>query len=217
MSSPKDLLETSRQWSQTIRARDLEFFARLAQKQAPKYLWIGCLDSRVPVNQIVDLVPGEVFVHRNVANLVVHADLNCLSVMQFAVEVLRVEHIMVVGHYGCDGVQVVLEDRRVGLCDNWLRHVGEVRAMHAWMLERLPDARARHDRLCELNAVQQVVNVCGTPVVPDAWDRGQKLAVHGGCHGLSDGRIHDLGMNVARRDELGDIHERTIAALAGRA
>ena len=213
MSSPKDLLEKNRQWSNAIRARDPEFFARLSQQQAPKYLWIGCSDSRVPANQIVDLAPGEVFVHRNVANLVVHADLNCLSVMQFAVDVLKVEHIMVVGHYGCGGVQAVLENRRVGLADNWLRHVGDVRAAHAEMLEALPDAPARHARLCELNVIEQVVNVCRTTVALDAWERGQKLAVHGWCYGLSDGRIRDLGMDVARLGELAPAHARTVAAL----
>ncbi|MBS0432491.1 MAG: carbonate dehydratase [Proteobacteria bacterium] len=210
MSSPKDLLENNRQWSEAVRARDPEFFHDLSRQQAPKYLWIGCSDSRVPANQIVDLAPGEVFVHRNVANLVVHADLNCLSVMQFAVDVLKIEHIMVVGHYGCGGVQAVLENRRVGLCDNWLRHVGDVREMHAAALRALPDAQARHDRLCELNAIEQAANVCRTTVVRDAWARGQELAVHAWCYGLSDGRIRDLGMDVASADELDEVHRRTV-------
>ena len=212
-STPRDLLESNRLWSEAIRARDPEFFRKLSQQQAPKYLWIGCSDSRVPANQIVDLAPGEVFVHRNVANLVVHADLNCLSVMQFAVDVLKVEHIMVVGHYGCGGVQAVLEARRVGLCDNWLRHVGDVRAMHTGILEALPDADARHARLCELNVLEQAVNVCRTTVVRDAWDRAQPLAVHGWCYGLSDGRIRDLDMNVARPDELEEAYARTLERL----
>jgi carbonic anhydrase len=213
MSSPEDLLENNRRWSEEIRARDPEFFARLSRQQAPKYLWIGCSDSRVPANQIVDLAPGEVFVHRNVANLVVHADLNCLSVMQFAVDVLKVEHIMVVGHYGCGGVQAVLENRRVGLADNWLRHVGDVRAAHTAMLESLP-SDSRHARLCELNVIEQAVNVCRTTVVRDAWERGQKLAVHGWCYGLSDGRIRDLGMDVGRPDELEGVYARTLQRAA---
>lgn len=212
-SSPRDLLESNRRWSEAIRARDPEFFRKLSQQQAPKYLWIGCSDSRVPANQIVDLEPGEVFVHRNVANLVVHADLNCLSVMQFAVDVLKVEHIMVVGHYGCGGVLAVLEDHRVGLADNWLRHVGDVRAMHTGILEALPDADARQTRLCELNVLEQAVNVCRTTVARDAWDRGQSLAVHGWCYGLSDGRIRDLDMNVARPDELEEAYARTLERL----
>ena len=215
-SSPDDLLESNRRWSEAIRARDPEFFVQLSQQQAPKYLWIGCSDSRVPANQIVDLAPGEVFVHRNVANLVVHADLNCLSVMQFAVDVLKVEHIMVVGHYGCGGVQAVLEERRVGLCDNWLRHVGDVRAAHAAMLQALPDAESRHARLCELNVLEQAVNVCRTTVVRDAWERGQELAVHGWCHGLSDGRIRDLGMDVTRPGDLEDAYRGTLRHLAER-
>jgi carbonic anhydrase len=215
MSSPKDLLENNRQWSEAIRARDPEFFPRLSRQQAPKFLWIGCSDSRVPANQIVGVDPGEVFVHRNVANLVVHADLNCLSAMQFAVDVLKVEHIMVVGHYGCGGVQAVLEDVRVGLCDNWLRHVGDVRAAHASELDGLPDASSRHARLCELNVVEQAVNVCRTTVVRDAWERGQTLAVHGWCYGLSDGRIRDLGMDVTQPEELEDVYRGTVRKVAG--
>ncbi|HET6906664.1 MAG TPA: carbonate dehydratase [Rhodanobacteraceae bacterium] len=213
MTSPKDLLENNRHWSEAIRARDPQFFPRLSRQQAPKFLWIGCSDSRVPANQIVGVDPGEVFVHRNIANVVVHADLNCLSVMQFAVDVLKVEHIMVVGHYGCGGVQAVLQEQRIGLADNWLRHVGDVMQKHEEALIALDLPGARHARLCELNVVEQVFNVCQTTVVQDAWHRGQPLAVHGWCYGLSDGRIRDLGMDVSRPTDLLPTYERTLEHL----
>ncbi|MCE5234061.1 MAG: carbonate dehydratase [Mizugakiibacter sp.] len=214
MYSLRDLLENNRRWSEAIRAQDPQFFKRLSQQQAPKYLWIGCSDSRVPANQIIDMAPGEVFVHRNVANVVVHTDLNCLSTIQFAVDALKVEHIIVVGHYGCGGVQAVLEQRRLGLIDNWLRHVGDVMQKHAGALAPLELAALRHARLCELNVVEQAANVCQTTIVQDAWGRGQKLAVHGWCYGLADGRIRDLGMNVARPDDLAEVYERTLERLA---
>ncbi len=196
MNTPTDLLENNRRWAERLHASDPGFFKRLSQQQAPKYLWIGCSDSRVPANEIVDLPPGEVFVHRNVANVVVHADLNCLSVLQFAVDVLKVEHVMVVGHYGCGGVQAVLEERRVGLADNWLRHVGDVMHKHRAALAELDLPSLRHARLCELNVIEQAVNVCQTTTVQDAWERGQPLSVHGWIYSLFDGRLRDLGMSV---------------------
>ena len=197
-----DLIEKNRAWSAQMRAQDAQFFERLSQLQTPKYLWIGCSDSRVPANQIIDMAPGEVFVHRNVANVVVHADLNCLSTMQFAVDVLKVEHVLVVGHYGCGGVLAVLEERRLGLVDNWLRHVDDVKHKHAEALARLNDPQQRHARLCELNVLEQVINVCQTTVVRDAWDRGQDLTVHGWIYSLRNGRVRDLAMHVASNNDL---------------
>jgi carbonic anhydrase len=216
MASQHDLLDNNRRWSRTIRNGDPQFFERLSGQQAPKYLWIGCSDSRVPANQIVDLPPGEIFVHRNVSNLVLHSDLNCLSVMQFAVDVLKVEHIMVVGHYGCGGVQAVLEGRRLGLIDNWLRHVGDVMEKHRAAIDELPDT-GRHARLCELNVVEQVANACHTTVVRDAWERGQELTVHGWCYGLADGLIQDLGVDVPRFDALEPNYDHALSRLAKQA
>jgi len=177
--------------------QDPEFFARLTKQQAPQYLWVGCADSRVPANEIVGLPPGELFVHRNVANVVVHADVNCLSVMQYAVEVLRVRHIIVCGHYGCGGVLAALRDDRLGLVDNWLRHVQDVRWKHSAQLESLNGEAARHRRLCELNVIEQAVNVAQTTVVRDAWSRGQPLVVHGWIYDIADGLLHDLGVCLA--------------------
>ncbi|MDE1898961.1 MAG: carbonate dehydratase [Xanthomonadaceae bacterium] len=208
MNTLTDLLENNRRWAERLHERDPGFFRRLSQQQAPKYLWIGCSDSRVPANEIVDLPPGEVFVHRNVANVVVHADLNCLSVLQFAVDVLKVEHVMVVGHYGCGGVQAVLEERRVGLADNWLRHVGDVMHKHQAALAELDLPSLRHARLCELNVIEQAVNVCQTTTVQDAWERGQPLAVHGWIYSLFDGRLRDLGMDVHCSGALAPAYER---------
>jgi carbonic anhydrase len=187
------LFDNNRVWADAMRARDPRFFSKLAHLQAPEYLWIGCADSRVPANEITGLLPGEVFVHRNVANVVVHTDLNCLSVIQFAVDVLKVRHIMVVGHYGCGGVKAALEEQRLGLIDNWLRHIEDVRVKHRDLLLRTP-ADARLDRLCELNVVEQVVNVAQTTIVRDAWARGQTLTVHGWIYRLSDGLLHDTGI-----------------------
>jgi carbonic anhydrase len=197
-----DLLERNRIWADALIAADPQFFKRLSEQQAPKFLWIGCSDSRVPANQIIDMAPGEVFVHRNVANVVVHTDLNCLSTIQFAVDVLKVEHILVVGHYGCGGIRAVLEEQRLGLVDNWLRHVDDVKHKHAEALRALDDPHARHARLCELNVLEQVVNVCQTTVVRDAWDRGQELVVHGWIYSLRNGRVHDLGMHIGSTAEL---------------
>ena len=188
-------------WSRRMRQVDPTFFEKLSHLQSPEYLWIGCSDSRVPANEIIGLLPGEVFVHRNVANVVVHTDLNCLSVIQYAVDVLKVKHIMVVGHYGCGGVNAALQRDRVGLVDLWLRHVQDVHVKHVSRVDLLPPDM-RHDRLCELNTIEQVVNVCQTIVVQDAWKRGQPLTVHGWVYGLKDGLIRDLGVNVRRPEDL---------------
>ncbi|MFZ5637255.1 MAG: carbonate dehydratase [Pseudomonadota bacterium] len=208
------LLEKNREWADRVRLEDPEFFRRLSRQQAPKYLWIGCSDSRVPANQIVGLAPGEVFVHRNIANVVVHTDLNCLSVMQFAIDLLQVEHILVVGHYGCSGVHAALTGSRVGLADNWLRHVGDVAQKHASSLDDVELEALRHARLCELNVIEQVVNVCQTTVVRDAWARGQSLQVHGLIYGLHDGRVRRLGLDVGSAQALTEQYPAAIAALS---
>ena len=216
MHSLKDLLANNRRWADGIAAADPQFFERLSQQQAPRYLWIGCSDSRVPATQIVDLPPGEIFVHRNVANVVVHTDLNALSTIQFAVDVLEVEHILVVGHYGCGGVGAVLAESRLGLIDNWLRHVADVAHRHAATLDASVPLATRHARLCELNAIEQAINVCGTTIVQDAWERGQKLTVHAWVYGLSDGHMHDLGLDVPGRAHLADAYQRALARLDDR-
>jgi carbonic anhydrase len=202
MQSLRELFEKNRAWAEEITRQDPGFFARLAAQQAPQYLWIGCSDSRVPANQIVGLMPGEMFVHRNVANLVIHTDLNCLSTMQFAVDVLRVRHIIVCGHYGCSGVLAALREQKLGLSDNWLRHVQDVRWQHQAQIDALPDEKRRHDRLCELNVIEQVVNVSQTTAVQDAWARGQALAVHGWIYDIHDGLLRDLGMYITADTEL---------------
>ena len=213
MRSLSHLFENNRAWSERLKRNDPEFFARLSRQQRPRYLWIGCADSRVPANEIVGLAPGELFVHRNVANVVVHSDLNCLSVMQFAVEVLQVEHVIVCGHYGCSGVSAVLQNRRVGLADNWLRHVQDVQAKHDARVGMMPDIPRRIDRLCELNVIEQVANVCQTTIARDAWDRGQELAVHGWVYGLEDGLIRDLGTTVTKPAEAAAAYQAALAAL----
>ena len=192
----KELFARNRAWAAEMTRQDPQFFARLAGQQAPQYLWIGCSDSRVPANQIVGLPPGEMFVHRNVANVVVHADVNCLAAMQFAVDVLRVRHIIVCGHYGCGGVLAALRDERLGLVDNWLRHVQDVRSKHQTELDRLPTEAERHQRLCELNVIEQALNVSQTTVVREAWNRGQELAVHGWVYDIADGLLHDLDIRL---------------------
>ena len=213
MPDLQHLLENNRRWSAKIHAKDPTFFSTLAQQQSPKYLWIGCADSRVPANEIVGLRPGELFVHRNVANVVVHSDLNCLSVLQFGVDVLKVEHIIVVGHYGCAGVAAALTQRRIGLADNWLRHIQDIRLKHAPHLDALPDER-RADRLCELNVIEQVVNVAMTTVAEDAWERRQPLTIHGWTYALQDGIIRDLGMTIAASTDLMPAYKRAIGALS---
>jgi carbonic anhydrase len=192
------LLENNRAWAAEMTRQDADFFRRLSDQQAPHYLWIGCSDSRVPANQIVGLLPGEMFVHRNVANVVVHTDLNCLSAIQFAVDVLHVDHIIVCGHYGCGGVLAALRDDRLGLIDNWLRHVQDVRSKHRAELDALSTETERHRRLCELNVGEQVLNVTRTTVVRDAWARGHALAVHGWVYGVHDGLLRDLDVTVTR-------------------
>jgi carbonic anhydrase len=213
MAGLKELIEGNRRWSAAVRAQDPDFFGRLAKEQTPKYLWIGCSDARVPATQIVDLPPGDIFVQRNVANVVSHTDLNCLSAIQFAVDVLKVEHILVVGHYGCGGVKAVLDQSRLGLVDNWLRHVNDVALKHSHMLGALELMQMRHTRLCELNAIEQAINVCQTTVVQEAWDRGQPLAVHAWCYSLANGHINDLAMDIAQRDELIPAYEGALSRL----
>ncbi|MSU23976.1 MAG: carbonate dehydratase [Opitutus sp.] len=213
MDTLSHLFAQNHQWAESIRRRDPEFFEKLSRQQNPEFLWIGCSDSRVPANEIIGLLPGEVFVHRNLANVVVHTDLNCLSVIQFAVDVLKVKHIMVVGHYGCGGVRAVLRCERVGLADNWLRHVQDVREKHDACLCRLSDDTARSARLCELNVIEQVANVCQTTIVRDAWDRGQELTVHGWIYGLRDGLLRDLNCTGSSQTEAAKHHDLAIAAL----
>jgi carbonic anhydrase len=196
-----DLFDNNRLWAERTKTRDPDFFSRLAQQQSPRYMWIGCADSRVPANEILGLDPGEVFVHRNVANVVVHSDLNALSTLQFAVEHLRVEHIMVVGHYGCAGVRAALRGIRVGLADNWLRHVQDVRLRHRKRLLHLPDDE-QEDILCEMNVIEQVGNVALSTVLQDAWARGQKVAVHGWVYGLRDGLLKNLGVTMDRSESV---------------
>ncbi|VXB66705.1 Carbonic anhydrase 2 [Luteimonas sp. 9C] len=208
------LLKNNRDWAERAVRDDPDFFHRLENQQTPKYLWIGCSDSRVPANQILGLDPGEVFVHRNVANVLSHGDLNALSVIQFAVDVLKVEHVLLVGHYGCGGVHAAMTGARVGLVDNWLRHVADVNHKHAGLLAGVADTGLRHARLCELNAVEQALNICQTTVVRDAWARGQKLAVHGWVYALGDGRVRELGMDVASHEDIGPAYEAAVADIA---
>jgi len=216
MNSLKDLLANNLRWSDEITTRDPAFFENLSRQQAPKYLWIGCADSRVPATQIVDLPPGEIFVHRNVANVVVHTDLNALSTIQFAVDALKVKHILVVGHYGCGGVGAVLEKSRLGLIDNWLKHIDDIAMKHADKLDPEQALKVRHDRLCEINAIEQAVNVCHTTIVRDAWERGQPLAVHAWIYGLDNGHIRDLGMDVRGHDQLAGEYRKAMDAMAER-
>jgi carbonic anhydrase len=196
------LFKKNREWAEEISRRDPDFFPTLSRQQAPEYLWIGCSDSRVPANEICGLLPGEIFVHRNVANIVVHSDLNCLSVMQYAVDVLRVKHIIVVGHYGCGGVRAVIDKPKLGLIENWLRHVQDTASKHADHLACYPDVPARADRLCELNVVAQVINAAQTTIVQNAWERGQELTVHGWVYSLKDGLVRHLGLRLSSAQEL---------------
>ena len=211
MKSLAHLFEQNRAWAEATLALDPEFFSKLARQQTPEFLWIGCSDSRVPANQIVGLLPGDVFVHRNVANVVVHTDLNCLSVLQFAIDVLKVKHVIVCGHYGCGGVGAALRDERIGLADNWLGHVRDVAEKHERRLAGLTDPEARLRRLCELNVIEQVVNVSHTTVVRDAWQRGQELAVHGWIYGIHDGLLRDLKIGADRPDQLAARYEESLA------
>jgi carbonic anhydrase len=206
----EQLFANNRTWAEGMVAKDADFFKRLVSQQAPEYLWIGCSDSRVPANDIVNLLPGELFVHRNVANVVVHTDLNCLSVIQFAIDLLKVKHILVVGHYGCSGVHAALTDKRVGLADNWLRHVKDVHQKHERYLGDAIPTPKRQDRLCELNVIEQVVNVCETTIVQDAWLRGQDLTVHGWAYRLETGLVNDLGMSCSSVEEMTERYSKSI-------
>lgn len=205
------LFEKNKKWAQSIKAHDPEFFQKLSQQQSPSYLWIGCSDSRVPANQIVGLLPGELFVHRNVANVVVHTDLNCLSTIQFAIDVLKVKHIIVCGHYGCSGVRGALRGERFGLIDNWLRHVQDVRQKHESRLIAISDEDQRWDRLCELNVIEQVMNVCQTTIVQDSWERGQELAVHGWIYKVQDGLLRDLNICITQTTELTKVYQAALS------
>lgn len=212
MNDLNDLLENNKAWADKIRSQKPEFFQTLSKQQSPEYLWIGCSDSRVPASEILGLRPGDLFVHRNVANVVVHTDLNCLSAMQFAVDVLMVKHIIVCGHHGCGGVKAALDNSRLGLIDNWLRHVQDVRQKHAALMAGVGDEAQRLDRLCELNVIEQVLNVCQTTIVQEAWERGQRLAVHGWIYGLTDGLLRDLNVCATNQNELLIIYGNAIAA-----
>ena len=207
-----ELLDNNRRWAAKVESRSPGFFTNLLKQQAPQYLWIGCADSRVPANELVDLLPGELFVHRNVANAVVHSDLNCLSVMQFATDLLKVKHIIIVGHSGCGGVNAALKDLRIGLADNWIRHVQDVRNRHRTWLDTVP-AERRVDALCELNVLEQARNACQTTVVQDAWARGQALDVHGWIYGLDNGRLRDLGFVARHQDDVRPGYDRAVGSL----
>jgi carbonic anhydrase len=214
MKSLDELLENNRAWAAKIKAEDPDFFQTLSKQQSPQYLWVGCSDSRVPANEIVKLLPGELFVHRNVANVVVHTDLNCLSVMQYAVEVLKVKHIIVCGHYGCGGVKAALDNLKLGLIDNWIRHVQDVRDKHEDLLHGVTDYSQRVNKLCELNVIEQVFNVCQTTIVQTAWEQGQELDVRGWIYGLRDGLLRDLNICPESQCELLSVYQNAIAACA---
>jgi len=209
MKALEDCFDANRAWSAQMRERDPRFFERLQQAQTPELLWIGCSDSRLPPDQVIGRLPGEIFVHRNVGNVVVHTDLNCLSVLQFGIEVLRVKHVIVCGHYGCGGVRGAMSPQPLGLIDNWLRHIRDVYGIHRHALEAVPDAGARVDRLCELNVEAQVANVCHTTIVQDAWRRGQSLTVHGWIYSLADGLLRDLGLTVERANQIPEAYRMT--------
>lgn len=201
------LFENNKRWSEQIRRGQPDFFKKLAQQQSPEYLWIGCADSRVPANDIVGLKPGEVFVHRNVANVVVHTDLNCLSVIQYAVESLGVSHIIVCGHYGCGGIKAAMENKELGLIDNWLRHIKDIYHKHHETLSKIKDTQKRLDKLCELNVIEQIYNVCHTTIVQNVWKRGQKLSVHGWIYGLGTGHLKDLTLCINGIDQIPKIYQ----------
>ncbi|SFM79306.1 carbonate dehydratase [Marinobacter pelagius] len=216
MGQLDNLLEKNRAWANGIKSVDPKFFDRLSNQQAPEYLWIGCADSRVPANQIVDLLPGELFVHRNVANVVVHTDFNCLSVLQFAIEVLKVKHILVVGHYGCGGVRAALRNEGFGLISHWLRHVQDVRDRHQATLDAITSEQDRIDRLCELNVVEQVGHVCQNNIVQEAWRRGQPLNVHGFVYDVADGLLRDMGLSISNEEERDQVRQTAVEELVQR-
>ncbi len=201
------LFENNRQWAAEISRQQPDFFRKLSRQQNPEYLWIGCSDSRVPANEIVGLMPGELFVHRNVANLVVHSDMNCLSVLQYAVDLLNVKHIIVCGHYGCGGIRAALEEKRHGLIDNWLRHIRDIRERREVELAVLANPEEQINRLCEMNVVEQAINVGNTTIIQDAWSRGQDVTVHGWIYGLNNGLVHDLSVSVASNEELRELQQ----------
>ena len=217
MKSLDHLFENNRVWARRMRALNPSFFEQLAQQQRPQHLWIGCADSRVPANEITGLLPGEVFVHRNIGNVVIQTDLNCLSVIQFAVDILQIKHIIVVGHYGCSGVHAALTRHKIGLSDNWLRKIEDVYLRHKSLLEPLADERARHNRLCELNVIEQVVNVCRTTVLDEAWQRGQEVAVHGWIYSIHDGLLRDLQVSITGPEQWPQRHREAIDAIVGTA
>lgn len=216
MTELADLLKNNQAWADSIKQEDPEFFQRLSNQQAPEYLWIGCADSRVPANQIVDLMPGELFVHRNVANVVVHTDFNCLSVLQFAIEVLKVKHILVVGHYNCGGVRAALLDQGFGLISNWLRHVQDVRDKYQDVLDQQPGEQDQVDRLCELNVVEQVEHVCQNSIIQDAWKREQPLTVHGFVYDVADGLLRDFGLHISNEESRETVKQRTLSEMVAR-
>jgi carbonic anhydrase len=213
MPDLKQLIENNRAWAAEMVAENPRFFSNLTEQQSPDYLWIGCSDSRVPANEIVGLLPGELFVHRNVANLVIHTDLNCLSVIQYAVYVLGVEHIIVCGHYGCGGIMAALTNNSFGLIDNWLRHVQDIIEKHGDHIASLATDNERHDRLCELNVIEQVVNVCRTTIIQHAWELERPLTIHGWIYKLSDGLIRDLGVSVSSKADMIPKYRAALAAL----
>jgi len=210
MTNLNQLLENNRKWADGRRSAEADFFKKLSHLQNPEYLWIGCSDSRVPANEITGLLPGELFVHRNVANIVVHTDLNCLSVIQFAVDVLKVKHIIVCGHYGCGGVKAALDDVRCGLVDNWLRHIQDIIHKHHTQLDAAADTQKRLNRVCELNVIEQVLNVCQTTIVQDTWSRRQPLSVHGWIYDLNDGLLKDLGFSVTEPSKISQIYQNLL-------
>jgi carbonic anhydrase len=214
MKDLKRLLEQNRTWAESITANDPEFFPNLAKQQTPKFMWIGCSDSRVPSTQLVGMVPGEMFVHRNVANVVDHTDFNCLSVMQYAVDVLKVDHIIVCGHHSCGGVKAAMDNLQLGLIDNWLRHVQDVLHEHEELLSKIKDDNERLDRLCELNVIEQVLNVGRTTIVQSAWQRGQELAIHGWIYGLEDGLLRDLGISIDNNEGLAATYQEAIGNMS---
>jgi carbonic anhydrase len=212
MKDLNELLENNRAWSRNLKANNPEFFKTLAEPQTPRFLWIGCSDSRVPGTQLVGLMPGDLFVHRNIANVVVHTDFNCLSVLQYAVDALKIKHVIIVGHYDCGGVRAAMQQHQLGLIDNWLRHVQDVMHSHEEMLSKITDEEERLNRLCELNVIEQVLNVSRTTIVQSAWERGQEVVVHGWIYGIADGLLRDLGICITSKSELSSAYESALRA-----
>lgn len=213
MHKLKQLFDNNIEWARKIKNNDPEFFKKLSEQQNPKYMWIGCSDSRVPANEIVNLMPGELFVHRNIANVVVHTDLNCLSVIQFAVDVLKVNHIIVCGHFGCSGIRAALDSSRLGLCDNWIRHVKDVHEKHHDFLEAIQNENMKINKLCCLNVIEQVLNVCETTIVQDAWERRQELSIHGWIYGIDNGLLDDLNVCISNAGEVATTYKRALEIL----